>query len=1044
MLAQLIRRSVDNRYALLLAGVALLLLGLWALRHTPVDALPDLSDVQVIVRVSYPGQPPQIVQDQVTYPLTTVMLSVPGARTVRGYSMFGDAYIYILFAEGTDLYWARSRVLEYMNQAQSQLPAGVTMAIGPDATGVGWIYEYALVDRSGQHDLAELRSLQDWFLRFELKTLPNVAEVASVGGMVKQYQVQLDPQAARAYAITPDQVVAALRRANNEVGGAVIEMSGSNFMVRSHGYLHQLSDFEQVPLRTLPEGRVIRIADVAHVQLGPQLRVGISELDGQGEAPGGIILLRSGKNAMSTLQAIKARLHELQASLPAGVEIVPVYDRSELIRRAIETLQHKLVEEFLIVALVTFIFLGHLRSSLVAISILPLGVLSAFIIMHLQGINANIMSLGGIAIAIGAMIDAAVVMIENAHKHLDRAQAAKPQQPLRGEERWQVILASAVEVGPALFFSLLIITVSFIPVLTLSGQEGRLFAPLAYTKTYVMAAAALLSLSLVPVLMGFWIRGRIPAESAHPINRWLIQAYTPWVRRVLAAPWTTLLLGVLLSVSLVWPMRHLGGEFLPPLDEGSLLYMPSALPGLSNAGAAHLLQLADRMIKTVPEVEHVFGKAGRADTSTDPSPLEMFENVITFKPKAQWRPGMTPAKLRDALDQAVHIPGLSNIWVQPIRNRIDMLSTGIKSPIGIKVYGEDLAELDRLSQSIAAQARTVPGVSSVFAERAQGGHYIDVDIDRDAAARYGMNLADVQSYIRQAVGGEDVGQTVEGLARYPIQVRYPRAWRDSPEALAALPVVTPSGQSVTLGMLAKIRMGPGPAMLRSENARLSNWIYIDIDGRDLVSVVHDLRRVVAARIRLPAGYSLQYAGQFAALQHAEARLQWVIPATLALIFVLLYLNFRRIDEALLIMATLPMALTGGFWLLYLLHYDLSVAVVVGFIALAGVAAEFGVVMLIYLRSAIAKRTVEGAPLDDAALDEALHEGMVLRIRPKAMTVSVVLAGLLPIMLGQGAGSEIMRRIAAPLVGGMISAPLLSLLVLPAAYRILYRWRRAQS
>ena len=1046
MLSQLIRWSVKNRVLVLMASLLLFSIGLWSTLRIPVDALPDLSDVEVILRAQYPGQPPQVVQDQVTYPLSTAMLAVPGARTVRSYSMFNDAYVYIIFDEGTDLYWARSRVIESMNQVQSKLPQGVSLSLGPDATGVGWVYEYALVDRSGQHDLSQLRSLQDWFLRYELKTVPNVAEVATVGGMVRQYQIVIDPVKAAAFSITPDQVATALRRANNEVGGSVVETAESGYMVRTNGYLKTLSDFRIIPLKTTSDGVVIHVGDVARVVIGPELRQGIAELDGQGEVVGGIIIMRSGKNAMTTITAVKARLQELQKSLPAGVEIVPTYDRSALIQSAIDNLRHKLLEEFLVVALVTVLFLWHLRSSLVAIMTLPMGLLMAFMVMQYQGINANIMSLGGVAIAIGAMIDAAVVMIENAHKHLEVWQQAHPGERLTGEARWQVMVEAATEVGPALFFSLLIITASFLPVLTLNGQAGRLFAPLAYTKTYVMAAAALLAVTLVPVLMGLWIRGQIPLEHANPISRSLIRLYHPIVDAVLRAPWRTMFVDVLMVLGMFWPLQRLGGEFLPPLNEGTLLYMPSALPGLSADKAFQLLQLTDRMIHSVPEVEHVFGKAGRADTATDPAPLSMFESVITMKPRSQWRSGMTPDKLRDTLDQAVQVPGLTNIWVQPIRERIDMLSTGIKSPVGVKVYGDDLETLDRVSQRIEQVAKTVPGVSSAFAERLRGGHYLNVDIDREAAARYGMNIADVQSYVAEAVGGKNIDETVEGLARYPVQVRFPRSWRSSPQALQQLLIIGPQGQQLELGMVAKVTLSDGPPMLRSENGRLSNWIYIDIAGRDLVAVVDDLRQTIGQNVALPAGISLEYSGQFENVQQADARLRVVIPVTLVLIFVLLYFTFRRLGEALLIMTTLPLALSGGVWLVYLLHYHLSVAVGIGFIALAGVAAEFGVIMIMYLRQAIARHQMGGeAFLDDAALDAALREGSVQRIRPKAMTVAVILAGLLPIMLGPGGtGSEIMRRIAAPMVGGMITAPLLSMLVIPAAYRILYRFRRAQK
>ncbi|MCG3144777.1 MAG: Cation efflux system protein CusA [Gammaproteobacteria bacterium] len=1031
MIAALIRWSVDNRFLVLLAALFATAWGIWAVRSTPVDALPDLSDVQVIVRTGFPGQAPQIVENQVTYPLATTMLSVPGAVTVRGYSFFGDSFVYVLFEDGTDLYWARSRVLEYLSQVQSQLPAGARPALGPDATGVGWIYTYALVDRSGRHDLAQLRALQDWFLRFELKSLPGVAEVATVGGMVRQYQVVLDPIRLAALGVTHGEVTEALRKANQETGGAVLELAETEFMVRASGYLASLADFRSIPLKLGSGGVPVLLGDVADVQLGPEMRRGIAELDGEGEAVGGVVVLRSGRNARTTIAAVEQKLEELKKSLPPDVEVVTVYDRSQLIDRAIANLRSKLVEEFIVVALVCVAFLWHLRSSLVAIVSLPLGVLIAFIVMQRQGINANIMSLGGIAIAIGAMVDAAVVMIENAHKKIEAWQHAHPGETLRGPEHWQTVTAAACEVGPALFFSLLIITLSFVPVFTLQAQEGRLFAPLAFTKTFAMAAAAGLSVTLVPVLMGYWIRGRIPNERSNPLNRLLIALYRPCLEFALRWPKTVLLLAVAVFATTWWPLSRMGGEFLPPLDEGDLLYMPSALPGLSAAKAAELLQQTDRLIRTVPEVEHVFGKAGRAETATDPAPLEMFETAIKFRPRSEWRAGMTPEKLVQELDRTVRVPGLSNIWIPPIRNRIDMLATGIKSPIGIKVAGSDLAQIDAVAQAVERTVKTVAGVSSALAERLSGGRYIDVRIDRHAAARYGMNIEDVQSVVSGAIGGENVGVTVEGLARFPINVRYPREWRDTVEKLRTLPVLTPARQQITLGTIADIAIDAGPAMLKSENGRLSGWVYVDVRGRDLASTVADLQRAVRREVKLPAGISLSYSGQFEFLERAAARLKIVVPATLGTIFILLYLTFRRVDEAVLIMLTLPFALTGGVWLLDRLGYEMSVATGVGFIALAGVAAEFGVVMLIYLKHAWAERGETAA-----ALDEAIREGAVQRVRPKAMTVATILAGLLPILLGAGTGSEIMSRIAAPMVGGMITAPLISMLVIPAAYRLM--------
>ena len=1039
MIARLIHWSIFNRFLVLLATVMIAAWGVYAVSKTPLDALPDLSDVQVIIRTTYPGQAPQIVENQVTYPLTTTMLSVPGAKTVRGYSFFGDSFVYVLFEDGTDMYWARSRVLEYLNQVQSRLPAAAKPSLGPDATGVGWIYQYALVDRSNAMDAGQLRALQDWFLKYELKSVANVAEVASVGGMVRQYQVVLDPDKLAAYAIPHTKVVEALQKANQESGGSVLELGEAEYMVRASGYLKTLDDFRQVPLMTTPAGVSVRLGDVARIQIGPEMRRGIGELDGQGEATGGVIVMRPGKNALETIAAVKEKLKSLQAGLPKGVEIVPVYDRSSLIERAVQNLGFKLFEEFLVVALVCFVFLFHLRSAFVAIVSLPLGILAAFIVMYYQGVNANIMSLGGIAIAIGAMVDAAVVMIENAHKHLEHWKHDHPEEKLEGEARWRVIGDSAAEVGPALFFSLLIITLSFIPVFTLEAQEGRLFSPLAFTKTYAMAAAAGLSVTLIPVLMGYLIRGRIPDEKSNPLNRMLIAGYRPLLNAVLRAPKLTLVVaGVVLATSL-WPLMRVGGEFMPHLDEGDLLYMPSALPGLSAGKAAELLQQTDRLIKTVPEVASVYGKAGRAETATDPAPLEMFETTIQFKPREQWRAGMTTDKLVEELDRIVKVPGLANIWVPPIRNRIDMLATGIKSPVGVKVAGTDLAEIDKATAEIERVLKDVPGVSSALAERLTGGRYVDVNIRRDAAARFGLNISDVQSVISAAVGGENIGETVEGLQRFPINVRYPREIRDSLEELRRLPIVTERGARLVLGDVAEVRITDGPPMLRSENARLSGWVYVDIRGRDLRSAVNEMQRVVAEKVKLPPGYSVSWSGQFEFLERATAKLKVVVPFTLLIIFVLLYLTFSRFGEALLIMATLPFALVGGIWLLYLLGYNLSVAGAVGFIALAGVSAEFGVIMLLYLRNAWNDRQAKGKTSHEDLLD-AIREGAVLRVRPKAMTVAVILAGLFPIMWGSGTGSEVMQRIAAPMVGGMITAPLLSMFVVPAVYLLMRRRR----
>ena len=1037
MIARIIDSSIANRFFVVLAAIGLALAGFWAVRTTPVDALPDLSDVQVVIRSNYPGQAPRIVEDQVTYPMATTMLSVPGAKTVRGYSFFGDSYVYVIFEDGTDLYWARSRVLEYLNQVQNRLPDGVQSTLGPDATGVGWIYEYALVDRSGGHDLAGLRSLQDWFLRYELKTIPGIAEVASVGGMVKQYQIVLDPYRMASLGVTHAQVVRAVQAGNQETGGSIVEMGEAEYMVRASGYLGTLADFRSIPLRAQAGGTPVTLDDVANIQIGPELRRGIAELNGEGEVAGGIVILRQGADARSAIAAVEAKLEQLQASLPEGVEIVTTYDRSQLIDASVENLTSKLIEEFIVVALVCLLFLWHARSALVAVVTLPLGVLAAFIVMRFQGVNANIMSLGGIAIAVGAMVDAAVVMIENAHKHLERWAEENPDTVLSVQERWRIVADASKEVGPALFFSLLIITLSFLPVFTLQAQEGRLFAPLAFTKTYAMAAAAILSITLVPVLMGWLVRGKIPAEDSNPVNRVLTRAYRPGLDWVMRRPKTALVIAGLVFLTTLVPFSRLGGEFLPPLDEGDLLYMPSALPGLSPGEASALLQRTDRLIMTVPEVETVFGKAGRADTATDPAPLTMFETTIRFKPRDEWREGMTPDMLVEELDRAVQVPGLANVWVPPIRNRIDMLATGIKSPIGVKVSGEDLGELERVALQIEQAAKNIPGVSSALAERLSGGRYVDVDIDRLEAARYGLNIADVQQIVSGAIGGANVARTVEGLARYPINVRYPREIRDSVDELRNLPVLTPSGQQITLGTVAQVRVTSGPPMLKSEQGRPTSYVYIDVRGRDLSSVVGDLQEVIAAEVDLPPGVSLSYAGQFEYLTRAYERLQIVVPATLAIIFLLLYRIFRRFDEALLIMGTLPFALTGGFWLLYLMGYNQSVATAVGFIALAGVSAEFGVIMLIYLKAALERR---GEDPDAEEVSAAIREGALLRVRPKAMTVAVILAGLFPILIGTGAGSEVMSRIAAPMIGGMITAPLLSMFVLPAAYLLLRRPR----
>ncbi|SDX10481.1 Cu(I)/Ag(I) efflux system membrane protein CusA/SilA [Variovorax sp. YR634] len=1036
MIAALIRWSVGNRFLVLIATLFLVAAGWWSVARTPLDALPDLSDTQVIIRTPFPGKAPQVVEDLVTYPLTTTMLSVPGAKTVRGYSFFGDSFVYVLFDDKTDPYWARSRVVEYLNQVQSRLPAGANASLGPDATGVGWVYEYALVDRTGKRDIGQLRALNDWFLKFELKTVPDVAEVASIGGMVRQYQVVLDPNRMRALGITQQAVVEALQKANQASGGSVIEFAEAEYMVRSRGYLRSLDDFRTIPLSVTGATPVL-LRDVATVQIGPEMRRGIAELDGEGEVAGGVIVMRSGKNARSTIEAVKAKLETLKPSLPPGVEIVATYDRSLLIDRAVENLRGKLIEEFIVVALVCAVFLFHLRSALVAVVALPIGVLAAFVVMHWQGVNANIMSLGGIAIAIGAMVDGAIVMVENAHKHVEAFETAQGRQPTV-VERWRLVADASVEVGPALFFSLLVITLSFVPVFSLEAQEGRLFSPLAFTKTYAMAAAASLSVTLIPVLMGYLVRGRIPHEGANPVNRFLMAVYRPALELVLRFPKGTLAVAAVLLALTAVPLMRLGGEFMPPLDEGDLLYMPSALPGLSASKASELLQQTDRLIKTVPEVARVFGKAGRADTATDPAPLEMFETTIQFKPKAQWRTGMTPDKLVEELDRAVKVPGLTNVWVPPIRNRIDMLATGIKSPVGIKIAGADLATIDSLTTQIEAAVKGVPGVSSALAERLTGGRYIDVDVDRLAATRHGLSVANVQAVVSTAIGGENVGEVIQGRERYPINVRYPREIRDSLERLRQLPFVTDKGATLLLGDVAKIAIEDGPPMLRSENARLSGWVYVDVRGRDLRSAVNDMQAAVDKAVKMPAGYAVSWSGQFEYLERATERLKLVVPVTLAVIFVLLYLLFRSFADAALVMAAVPFSLIGGFWLIWALGHSISVATAVGFIALAGVAAEFGVVMLVYLKNALARRLDAGEPMNDETLLAAIREGAVLRVRPKAMTVAVVMAGLLPILWGSGTGSEVMTRIAAPMVGGMVTAPLLSMLVVPAAWYLLRR------
>lgn len=1034
MIEAIIRWSAANRFLILLGAAFLAVAGTYALTRTPLDAIPDLSDVQVIVRTPYPGQAPSIVEAQVTYPLATTMLSAPRVKAVRGFSFFGDSYVTVLFEDGTDLYWARSRTLEYLSQVGDRLPEGVTPALGPDATGVGWAFQYALIDRTGRHDLGQLRALQDWFLRFQLREIDGVAEVASVGGMVRSYQVQIDPERLQIYRVSAGQVMDAIGQANQETGGSVIERAGAEFMVRVGGYLQTLEQFRDIPLSATAGGTPVTVGDVARVQLAPDFRRGIAELNGEGEVVGGVIVVRQGADTFSVIRNVKERLEELRAGLPPGVEIVTVYDRSALIERAVSNLWEKLAEEFLVVGLVTALFLLHLRSSLVAIVMLPLGVLAAFIIMYLQGVNANIMSLGGIAIAIGAMVDAAIVMIENAHKKIEHAREEEGE--LTEARRRQVITEAAVEVGPALFFSLLIITLSFLPVFTLEAQEGRLFRPLALTKTYAMAAAAGLSITLVPVLMLMFIKGRIRPEADNPVNRWLIAAYQPALKWVLRNPKATIGVALIaLAVSVV-PASRLGGEFMPPMDEGDILYMPTALPGLSASGASELLQITDRIIMTVPEVASVFGKAGRADTATDPAPLEMFETTIRLRPRSEWRPGMTTERIIEELDSRLKIPGLANVFVPPIRNRMDMLATGIKSPVGVKLSGPDLDTLERLGREVEEAVRPIEGTTSAVSDRIGGGRYVDIEVDRLAAARYGLSIADVQRTAAMAVGGAQVGEKIEGLARFPITVRFPRETRDSVQALGQLPIIAPGGAVVPLSAVADVRVASGPSMIRSENARPSVWVYVDVRDRDVVSYVAEARERVAETVDLPPGYSIAWSGQFEYAERAGERLTWVVPATIAIIFLLLFLAFRRVRQPLIILLTLPFALVGGVWLVYLLGHAVSVATAVGFIALAGLAAEFGVVMLVYLDRAIEEQIDKGRFSEPAHLDEALIEGAALRVRPKAMTVAVILAGLFPLLIGHGAGSEIMQRLAAPMVGGMTTAPLLSLFVLPAIYKLL--------
>jgi Cu(I)/Ag(I) efflux system membrane protein CusA/SilA len=1032
MIERIIQWSIEQRVLVLLLAAIGIGAGIYALRSTPVDAIPDLSDVQVIVKTRFPGQAPQVVEDQVTYPLTSALLAVPGAARVRGFSFFGDSYVYVIFDDDTDLYWARSRVLESLSRVASSLPATAQPELGPDATGVGWIYQYALVDRSGRHDLAELRSLQDWFLRFELQSVEGVAEVATVGGMVKQYQVVVDPWQLRAHDLPLVAVQTAIRRGNSEIGASVIEMAEAEYMVTVSGYIDSIEDLEAIPLGVNVRDTPLLLGDVAEIRLGPQQRRGVAELNGEGEVVGGIIVARAGANAQRTIDAVKTKLASLAGSLPPGVEVVTVYDRSALITRAVANLWSKLSQELLLVALVCALFLFHLRSALVAAITLPIGILLAFIAIRAQGLNANIMSLGGIALAMGTMIDGAIVLTENMHRHLERD---------RDAPRWTLVARAATEVGPSLFFSLLIITVSFLPVFTLEAQEGRLFAPLAFTKTWAMAAAALLTITLTPVLLGYFVRGRVRDARANPVSRALTMVYRPLLRTSLHRPRTVLLLGVALLLVTLWPLSRLGSEFMPPLDEGDLMYMPTTYPGISIGKARQLLQQTDRLIAGVPEVESVFGKVGRADTATDPAPLTMIETLIRLKPRDQWRPGMTMEKLKQELDARVQIPGLTNAWVMPIRTRIDMLATGIKTPVGIKVAGPELATIESIGRELETLLGDLPGTASVFSERGAGGRYVNIDIDRERAARFGLAVGDVQQIVAGAVGGVNVTTTVEGAERYPVNLRYPQAWRDSPEALAELPLLTPSGQHITLDAVARIVVRDGPAGIKSENARVNGWTYIDLEGVDIGSWIGAAQRLLDEELSLPPGYSIAWAGQFEYLERARERLGMVVPLTLAIIVLLLYLNFRRPAPVLLLLTTLPLALTGSVWLLYLLDYNLSVAVGVGMIALLGVSVETGVIMFACLESAWADAVADGQKASDASGDDAatlIETGALQRVRPVLMTATATVAGLLPILLGSGTGSEVMSRLAAPMVGGMLTTIVFTLLVLPAVFLL---WRR---
>src|SRR3972149_4910031 len=1036
MLNKIIEFSIKNKFIVLLFTAFAIIWGGWTLYNTPLDAIPDLSDVQVIIYTEYPGQAPQVVEDQITYPLTTAMLAVPKSKVVRGFSFFGVSFVYIIFEDGTDIYWARSRVLEYLNFAAGKLPKGVTPSLGPDATGVGWVFEYSIEGKG--YNLAELRSIQDWYVRYQLTKVPGVSEVASIGGFVKQYQVNIDPNKLLTHNISLKDVVDSIKMGNVDVGGRVVELAEREYMVRGLGYIKKLPDIENIVLKVDQSGTPIRIQDVARVELGPDERRGIAERDGEGEVAGGGVVMRFGENALDVISNVKKKIEELKPGLPPGVKIITTYDRSHLILRAISTLKEKLIEEFIVVSVVCIIFLLHFRSALVAIIMLPIAILMSFIVMYYLGINANIMSLGGIAIAIGAMIDAAIVMIENAHKHLEKSY--KSDVVTQDKDRWQIIMEASKEVGPPLFFALLIITVSFIPVFTLEAQEGRLFKPLAYTKTFAMAAAALLSITLVPVLMGYFIRGHIMPEERNPVSRFLIYIYRPAIDMVLRFKKATFLIAVVILAISIYPFSKLGSEFMPPLNEGTLMYMPVTLPGISVTKAAELMQTQDRIIKSFPEVESVFGKAGRAMTATDPAPMEMFETIINLKHEDEWRPGMTQKKLIDEMNKALEMPGVTNAWTMPIKARIDMLSTGIRTPVGIKVFGKDINTIERLATEIESVVKTIPGTASAYAERIIGGYYIDIDIKREEAARYGLKIEDIQQVIMTAIGGENISTTVEGLERYPINVRYKRELRDSVDKIGSVLVPTMMGQHIPLSQVADIRLSKGVVGIKTENALLNTCVYVDVRDRDIGGYVADAKKAVLQNVKFPSGYYVTWSGQYEYMARVGERLKYIIPLTLFIIVLLLYINFKSFAETAIILLAIPFSLIGASWILFLLGYNLSIAVWVGFIALAGVDAETGIVMLIYLKHAYERRKAEGRMNTYEDLRDAIVEGTVLRVRPKLMTVTAIIAGLLPIMWGTGAGADVMKRIAAPMVGGMITSGLMELLVLPVIYIVWKGWK----